>query len=192
VWLDAGGARADGPATDVIDRYLRSATAGGAVTRTFDPVDAAVQPLSVELVDEDGAPVELPRRDRPLRIRLRFRAVEAVPGLDVAFVVHDTRGVRVLDETWSDAPGAAAFRDAGRPGTYLTTLTVPPVLPAGRYVIAVWFGRGAEELGYYDALDFRLWPAADEPQQSVRRDRLVQPPVEWNFDSAGEEGARGA
>jgi ABC-2 type transport system ATP-binding protein/lipopolysaccharide transport system ATP-binding protein len=189
VWLDAGGAKADGPAADVIDRYLRSATAGGAVTRTFDAVDAAVQPLTVELVDEDGAPVELPRRDRPLRVRLRFRTAEPVPGLDVALVVHDTRGVRVLDETWSDTPGAAAFRDAGLPGTYVTTLTIPPVLPAGRYVAAVWFGRGAEEIGYHDALEFRLWPAADEPQQSVRRDRLVQPPVEWTLDRVGEADA---
>ena len=190
IWIDGGSVEADGPTADVLDGYLRSAVPGIARSSFAETPGAPVQLLSVELAGENGEPVDLPRRDRPLQVRFRFRTTERIPGLDLAIVLLDARGLRVLDDAWSDT--RAAGQDAAEPGEYQATLTIPAVLPAGRYLLALWFGRGLEEFAYHEALQFELWPALGEAERSVRRNRIVQPPLGWTVRELTKDSDGGA
>lgn len=64
--------------------------------------DKEVQLLAVGLADESGAPIDAPMRDRPFAVRVRFRVSERVGGIDVGVYLVTKRGVRVIDERWSD------------------------------------------------------------------------------------------
>ena len=189
LWIEGGSVEADGPTVDVIDRYLRSVVPAVARTSFPDEPAAPIQLLSVELTGETGDPVELPRRDEPLQVRFRFRTRERIPGLDLAVVLLDAQGLRVIDDAWSDTREAG--EDATEPGEYEASLTIPAVLPAGRYLLSVWFGRGLEEFAYQEALQFELWPALGEAERSVRRNRVVQPPLRWSVRSRAQDSVRG-
>jgi hypothetical protein len=137
-----------------------------------------------------GAPLEMTRRHEPLCIRLRFVARQRLPDLDIAIYLLDHRGVRVLDEAWSDTGNVTD--SVGRPGEYEAALIVPPVLSAGECVVDVWIGStiGAadETFVHHEALTLRLSPHPHDRAEWTERNRIVHPPVEWEMrlDPSGQ------
>jgi ABC-type polysaccharide/polyol phosphate transport system ATPase subunit len=185
VWLDDGGMRAVGPTSEVVDAYL-----GTQVTRDFASVrqEGPVILEDVGLLDHGGRPISVLRRDRPFTIEMRFIVRTRVRDLDLTAALVNARGVEVMNEHWSDT---SRDRDCG-PGRYVARLEVPPILNAGEYVVAVWFGTTFETL---------LWEAAArrfrlEGDAKSRPHRAVAIGLPWRVEreetSAPEEAAPGS
>jgi ABC-2 type transport system ATP-binding protein/lipopolysaccharide transport system ATP-binding protein len=105
------------------------------------------------------------RRERAFSVEIEYELADAVPGFDIALVVANRRGTRVLDELLSDhAPDGR-----GRAGRFVARVPVPPVLNAGDYDVGLWFGTAYEQfLWEPDLLRLRLeGGAADRPDRTV-------------------------
>jgi ABC-2 type transport system ATP-binding protein/lipopolysaccharide transport system ATP-binding protein len=180
IWLEHGEVKADGPSEDVVRRYVRGAfQETPQATFVLNPAQR-VQLLSAAVVDPSGNVVDVPQRGEPLNLTVRFVVREALPLVDIAFSIHDRRGIRVLDEVWgADTGGVLTIDDP--PQEVEANLTVPPVLPAGDYVLGVWLGSSYDgKFLDVEALRFRVWPRPDDPADVIERDRVAQPAVEWN------------
>lgn len=173
IWLERGRVVADGPTQDVVDTYLASGVRRTAVSRYDDPADP-VALRAVTILDATGQASSLLRRDEPFVIDVEFEVDRAVPGLDLSLIVSNLRGVRVLDEAWSDTAPA----DRGQPGHYRAQLRVPPVLATGEYTVGVWIGSAYESVLWQDdALQFRL-----EGSMRGRPERVLQLQLGWQVD----------
>ena len=177
LWLDGGFVRSDGPSADVVRRYLAEAVPVGSRTFDDDP-SGPVAVLSAATLDEREAVVDAPQRDQPLTLAARFVVRQASAPLSVAFVVRDEEGVVVLDEDWGADTGEA-ITPTGLPAEYEARLTIPAVLPARDYRVELWIGTAFETVLRREVLSFRLAPLADDLDESLRRKRVVQPPVSW-------------
>jgi ABC-type polysaccharide/polyol phosphate transport system ATPase subunit len=185
IWLEHGEVKADGPSEDVVRRYVRGAfQETPQATFVLNPAQR-VQLLSAAVVDPSGNVVDVPQRGEPLNLTVRFVVREALPLVDIAFSIHDRRGIRVLDEVWgADTGGVLTIDDP--PQEVEANLTVPPVLPAGDYVLGVWLGSSYDgKFLDLEALRFRVWPRSDDPADVSERDRIAQPAVEWNVRRIG-------
>ena len=183
IWLDHGQIQADGPSEEIVQRYVRGSV--GDVPRadfTPDPTQR-VQVLAAEVADEDGRPLDHPERRQPLTFRVRFVAREALPVVSVALSVQDQRGIRVLDEVWGEH-GSGVLTIDDPPREVDVALTIPPVLPAGDYLLGVWIGSSYDSFLEQEVLRFRVWPRAEDPADELDRDRVVQPPVRWRVGRA--------
>jgi hypothetical protein len=179
IWLDHGELKADGASEDVVQRYVRGAV-GERPQADFAPDPTRrVQLLSAAVTDENGEVLDPPQRGEPLRLAVRFVVREPLPLVDVAFSIQDRRGVRVLEEVWGVDTGGVLTIDSA-PQEIEATLSVPPVLPAGDYVLGVWIGSNYENFLEQEALRFRVWPRPDDPSEIVERDRTAQPHVAWS------------
>ncbi len=182
IWLEQGRVREDGPSAGVIERYIEAA-APRASRVEFEPQpDRRVEVLAVAVTDARGRPLEAPRRDMEVSLSAEFLVREPGPPLDLAFVVQDRLGRRLLDEDWGvDTGDELVVHDA--PAMYEARLTIPPVLPAGEYVVVFWIGNDYDTYFHREALSFRLLPLPDDPQWAVERDRAVQPATTWTVTS---------
>jgi ABC-type polysaccharide/polyol phosphate transport system ATPase subunit len=180
IWVEDGQIKHDGPTSRSIERYLDArGERAASVEFPLEP-DKPVQLLSVAIADESGAPVEAPQRDQPVAIRARFLVREQLRGLDVKVYLVTRRGVRVLEENLSDHHSRAECGDV--PGEWETSVVVPPVLAAGDYVLGVAIRSPYQRFLDQEVLTFRLWPPPDERRESVDRNRIVQPGVEWRVE----------
>lgn len=183
IWLDRGQVRARGPAGDVVDAYL---AAGGAMASRRDFPEDAAAPATlrrVRVLGTDGVPRATLPRDRPFTIELRLRVRERTPGLDLTVFLQNLRGVRVLEEAWSESvPGGR-----GAAGDYLVEVTVPPVLAVGEYVVGTWVGSSYDTFVYEDdVLRFRL-----EGDTQGRPERVVQLGLPFTVRRMGDVTAVG-
>jgi ABC-type polysaccharide/polyol phosphate transport system ATPase subunit len=134
VWLEQGAIRAIGAAGEVVDTYL-----GALGQEPHESVDDRTGPValrSVRVVDAAARPVEVMRRDQPFTVEVRFLVRTAVPGLDVAVHLYNSRGVEVLSEAWGDT----MFDRPNGPAEYVARLQIPPLLNVGDYTVGVWIG----------------------------------------------------
>jgi ABC-2 type transport system ATP-binding protein/lipopolysaccharide transport system ATP-binding protein len=177
IWLDGGFVRSDGPSADVVRRYLAEAVPVGSRAFDDDP-SGAVAVLSAATLDEREAVADAPQRDQRLTLAARFVVRQASAPLSVAFVVRDEEGVVVLDEDWGADTGDA-ITPTDLPAEYEVRLTIPAVLPARDYRVELWIGTPFETVLRREVLAFRLAPLADDMDESLRRKRVVQPPVSW-------------
>ena len=82
------------------------------------------------------------------------------------------RGVRVLDEMWSDTVDDRP----SEPGDYEVTAAIPPALNVGDYTIGVWIGTSYETfVDESAAAGVRL-----EGSVKDRPERLVELRVPWS------------
>jgi homopolymeric O-antigen transport system ATP-binding protein len=181
IWLDAGRIRHDGEASRSIELYL--AARAREVPQVEFPIDAEkeVQLLAVGLTDEAGVPVDAPARDEPFAIRVRFAIRANVGGLDVGVYLVTRRGVRVLDENWSDQ--AQGLAPAEGTGIWEVSLRVPPVLAAGDYTVGVSIASPYQRFVDEEVMSFRLWPRTDDRREVSDRNRILQPAVDWRLES---------
>jgi ABC-type polysaccharide/polyol phosphate transport system ATPase subunit len=180
IWLDDGEIKHDGPATRSIELYLDARGERAASIEFAPDPDKPVQLLSVAVVDPSGRPAEAPRRDKPLAIRTRLLVREQLRGLDVKVYIVTKRGVRVLEESLSDRNPGAEYGDV--PGEWEASVVIPPVLAAGDYVLGVAIRSPYQRFLDQEVLTFRLLPPPDERRESVERNRIVQPAVEWRLE----------
>ena len=183
IWLDHGQIQADGPSEELVQRYVRGSV-GDVPRADFTPVETQrVQVLAAEVADESGRPLDHPERGQPLTLRVRFVAREPLPVVSVALSLQDQRGIRVLDEVWGEHGGdVLAIEHA--PQEVDVALVVPPILPAGDYLLGVWIGSSYDSFLEQEVLRFRVWPKAEDPADALDRDRVVQPPVRWEVRQA--------
>jgi ABC-2 type transport system ATP-binding protein/lipopolysaccharide transport system ATP-binding protein len=172
IWLERGRVVATGPSDEVIDAYLTSGARRVGRASFPDEPGAPAALVSVAALDAGGAVSSLLRRDLPFTIRVEFDVRRSLPGLDLSVIVSNLRGLRVLDEAWSDT----APEVTGTPGRYVARLTVPPVLAVGEYSIGVWVGSAYEPLIWQDeAVAFRL-----EGSNGNRPERAVHLSLAWD------------
>lgn len=182
LWIDRGEVLADGPTPEVVSQYLKvglpqsslipfAPTAGGGV------VDVA----SMVVGDATGAPVEMPRRHEPLTVTTRFRTRVRLPDLNLAVYLLNHEGVRVIDESWSDT--GAKIHDPG-PGEYTLSVTIPPVLSAGEYVLGLWVGSttgGVSETFFHrELITLRLSPSPEDRPDARRR--ILRASLDWSVE----------
>jgi ABC-type polysaccharide/polyol phosphate transport system ATPase subunit len=188
IWLDGGQIHHDGGAAQSIARYLAARAHETPQVEFAVDERADVQLLSVGLTDEHGEQIDAPVRDRPFAIRIRFAVRRDVGPVDVGVALLTSRGVRVLEENWSDATKGAAPADA--PGVWDVSLVIPPLLAPNDYGIVVMIASPYEEFVDEEVLRFRLWPRPDDRRELSDRNRIVQPGVVWRVEArtpAGDE-----
>jgi ABC-type polysaccharide/polyol phosphate transport system ATPase subunit len=182
ILLDQGRIAAEGPSLEVVDAYLSPPTSPTGEERQVEDPHGSIALHSVSVIDESGEPVTALRRDKPFAIEIRFSLRTAVPGLDLATYVLNSRGAEVLNEAWSDT---APDRPSG-PGEYLARLEIPPVLNVGDHTAGVWIGTAYETLVQEPtARRFRVQgDAMDRPKRTIV---LVLP---WSVQRVGRERPR--
>jgi len=183
IWLDHGQIQADGPSEEVVRRYVRGAV--GEVPRAAFVSDPSqrVQVLGAEVTDENGRLLDHPERGQTLSLRVRFVVREPLPVIAVALSVQNHRGIRVLDEVWGEH-GTGLLSVDDPPQEIEAAITVPPLLPAGDYLLGVQIGSSYDLFLEQEVLRFRVWPRSGDPADTLERDRIVQPPVSWDVGPA--------
>jgi ABC-2 type transport system ATP-binding protein/lipopolysaccharide transport system ATP-binding protein len=186
VWLSEGRVVEEGPSADIVRSYLSSPGVG-----TASPLSAtlprkaglAAQPTRVDLrTGTEGGQAAIPR-DRPFEVRVTVEVEDPRLDLDLAVYVMTLDGVRVIDDDVRDHGPAAAGR-FGRAGVVAVQARVPAVLAPGRYRLGIWLGTPRETFFDSDVLSLEILPAPGDRPAAVSRRRLVQPPVEWEIESA--------
>jgi ABC-2 type transport system ATP-binding protein/lipopolysaccharide transport system ATP-binding protein len=180
IWIEDGQIQHDGAATGSIERYLDALGERAAWVEFAPDPEEPVQILSVAIVDSAGRLLEAPRRDRAVTIRTRFAVREELRGLDLKVYLVTRRGVRVVEESFSDEQGGGELGHV--PGEWEASLAIPPVLAAGDYVLGIAMRSPYQRFLDQEVLTFRLWPPPDERRESVERNRLVQAPVRWRIE----------
>jgi ABC-2 type transport system ATP-binding protein/lipopolysaccharide transport system ATP-binding protein len=176
-WLEQGAVRAYGPTAEVIDAYLTAGTdlAGSRTYPTREDRSASL--LEARIVDGHDRPSASQSRDEPVVLEVRFAVREPVPGLDLTVFVQNLRGVRVLEEAWSEN---VPDEERGAPGEYVARVAIPPVLAVGEYVAGLWLGSKYDQMFYEDdVLRFRL-----DGRDHGRPNRVVALGVEWDVRPA--------
>ena len=181
IWLEKGQIRADGPAPEIVSSYLDRGVAATLSAEFADDDELPCALTSVAIRDIHGELLSRPRRDQPFVVDLGMRVRAPTPGLDMAIWLLNETGARVIDEDWSDAEPDRSFQE---PGDYRVAVSVPPVLPAGRYTLGVWLRSQYQQLMDDEVLTLEVAPRPDDTTEMVERTRLVQPPVSWSVQSS--------
>lgn len=182
LWLDAGRVRALGPTADVVDAYLLEATPDAGNRAFTDDPAAPVSMRSLRLRSTTGESAGRIRREDPFAIDVELVVRERIPGLDLAVSLETLTGVRLLDEAISDTSGNGAGSALGEPGHYLVTLTLPPLLMPGEYLVNLWSGTTYETIVWeHGATRLRL-----EGSHQARPDRLLAALGDWRIGAFGQ------
>jgi ABC-type polysaccharide/polyol phosphate transport system ATPase subunit len=180
IWLENGEIKHDGPATRSIELYLDARGERASYVQLPVEPDDPVQLTAVGVTTLSGSALDTPRRDEPFAVRMRFMVREPVRGLDLKVYLLTRSGVRVLDENLLDQLDDVQFGDV--PGEWEASATIPPVLAAGDYVVGVSILSPYEWFFEREVIAFRLWPAPEQRQDSIDRNRVIQPRVEWRVE----------
>ena len=183
VWLDGGKVRAYGPSPEVMNAYSAAGITPTAERAFSDRPGEPVVARSAAVRDAAGRPTASLDRDQPFTLELRFVVRERVADLDFAVFVENMRGIRVLDEAWSESAGT----ERGAPGEYVARITVPPVLAVGDYLVGFWVGSAYDTLIYEEeVLRLRL-----EGDAKGRPNRIAQLGLRWTVEQSGPESQSG-
>jgi ABC-type polysaccharide/polyol phosphate transport system ATPase subunit len=175
LWLESGRVRAIGPTPQVVDAYLQDATPDGGTRRFPDDPAAPLTLTSLRLRGEAAGTAGRIRRDDPVVIDVALAVRRHIPGLDLALSVETLAGTRLLDEGLSDTSANGTAIGLGAPGRYAVTLTLPPLLMPGEYLVNVWAGTAYETLLWeHAAARLRL-----EGGHQARPDRLIHSQGSW-------------
>jgi ABC-2 type transport system ATP-binding protein/lipopolysaccharide transport system ATP-binding protein len=176
VWLDAGVVRSIGPTERVIEAYLAAAAEAGP-SLEFPQGGlgtGAARLLGLRVLDGRGIPSLALRRDEAFTIELEWELHEPVATFDAAVLVTNLRGVRLLDQSWSDVRAEGR----GSPGRRIGRITVPPILNVGPITIGVWLGSTYEPyLNEPSLLTVDL-----EGSDMERPDRVICIDVPWEVE----------
>jgi ABC-type polysaccharide/polyol phosphate transport system ATPase subunit len=171
VWLEAGGVRKVGPTSQVVDAYLQDAAPDGGRRRFTDDPTAALALTALRLRGEVAGTAGRIRRDDPVVIDVTLAVHRPIAGLDLALSIETLAGIRLMDEGLSDTSTARL----SAPGRYLVSLTLPPLLMPGEYLVNVWAGTPYETLLWeHAAARLRL-----EGGHQARPDRLIHSQGIW-------------
>jgi ABC-2 type transport system ATP-binding protein/lipopolysaccharide transport system ATP-binding protein len=170
LWLERGTVRSMGPASEIVEAYLTSESAPVTEDGLMEDYHGNVALQGVRVLDGSGRMVHVLRRDQSITIEVRFSVRRAVPGLDLAAYVLNSRGVEVLNEAWSDTSDT---RESA-PGDYVAHLEVPAVLNVGDYVTGVWIGTAYETL--VQDTGTRRFRVEGDPKDRLKRSVILDLP----------------
>jgi len=175
LWLESGRVRAVGPTSPVIDAYLQDATPDGGSREFATDPESPVVLTSLRVRGRTPDSAGRIRRDDPVVVEVALVVRQRVPGLDLAISVETLAGTRLLDEGLSDTSANGFNGTLSTPGHYVVSLTLPPLLMPGEYVINVWLGTPYETLVWeHSAARLRL-----EGSHQSRPDRLIHTQGRW-------------
>ncbi|MBC8164154.1 MAG: ABC transporter ATP-binding protein, partial [Roseiflexaceae bacterium] len=185
IWLERGQAVADGPAYQVVDRYLQT-TLDPALLRIDLRETARTGGMGQRLriggiTFNDGAAV---LHGEPLRVTFSFQALAACDGVALGFGFSTLDGVRILSID-SDLNGAQ--RDLPKEYAGQASVTLPRLdLQPGFYALDV----GARS-GNNSALDYmpscaqiEVLPGPSTPSVIIRDTGGVRAPGQWEWRDA--------
>jgi len=147
--LDEGALVAAGPVNDVVSTYQRSlytiATRKANLTDVEHYGSGAARFTSIDLAfrGADGTPVPLMRPGGRLGARLRIAADAPVREANVALVIYDAAGYRVIDANTASAGSFLSLGAGQRAEVEFELLDL--LLRPGTYLIGLWLGRGSIE-----------------------------------------------
>jgi ABC-2 type transport system ATP-binding protein/lipopolysaccharide transport system ATP-binding protein len=179
IWLECGRIQSAGAPRETVSSYLEHATPRQLLDVEFDAepdASAVVQRMTVRDT-ATGQVLTAPERGQPFTIEMAFKVRQALPGLDVAYIVVDELGTVIIDDAVRDRTGLEA--PSGEPGVYVVSAAIPPVLRAGAYLVRAWIGTSYEACVERDLLKFRVAPRPDDHQEFMERTRAIQPEIEW-------------
>ena len=178
VWLNGGSVIADGPSSEVVARYVSSFSEPDAALLDQIPEDRHATVVDASLLTPDGTPIPDALRGEAVRLRLRVRLREWVPGAYPQIGILDERGVMVVNEAWVRQEQGSPF-DA--PGLYDVMLVVPAVLTAGAYIVRAWIGTRYDDFVEADVLRFRVLPRDDDFDDQSGWPRAIElPDASWD------------
>jgi lipopolysaccharide transport system ATP-binding protein len=126
-WLQSGHLMMEGPAQDVVSRYLEEASGAGAeVSFAFDaaPGTDAIRLLSTRIVDSTGETMHAVDVREPFGIEIQFAVLEDLGPLFPKVKLGNDRGEIVFNALDTDP----RWRVAPELGTYTSTAWIPPNL----------------------------------------------------------------
>jgi ABC-type polysaccharide/polyol phosphate transport system ATPase subunit len=179
VWLQGGRIQAEGPARQIVSAYLDRATPGQLLDVEFDADPSAqVAMRRVTVCDIATARVlTVPERGQSFTIQMSFEVREAIPDMNIGIALIDELGVTVIDDGLRDNLADGTL--PGAPGVYVVSVTIPPLLRVGAYLLRGWIGNDIEDFVLRELLTIRVGPRPDDPQEFMERTRAVQPEIEW-------------
>ena len=125
-WLHDGRVQAEGPAEEVVSRYLEGASGAGAEV-VFEPDEApgyAVRLLSARVTDANGETMHTVDVRERVGIELRFAVLEDVGPVFPKIKLANERGEVVFNALDTDP----RWRAPVEPGVYTCTAWIPPNL----------------------------------------------------------------
>jgi hypothetical protein len=140
--------------------------------------DADVVSVAIESAAPGSDPADGLRRGDALEARIGLLLRRPLPALDVAIIIKNQAGVRILDEAWSDRRDPRRLSETAGPRE--VSLLLPGTFAAGTYVLEVWLGTPEQNLFWDDVLRFEILPRFDDRREWAERDRLMQLDVRWN------------
>jgi len=181
MWLDEGSIRRDGPTNEVLREYLTQTVAAGTAVELEDEAgDAGAAVTRVVLTDDAARPIDPITRGDPIAVRMRIETRERLPSLEVAVWVTNDDGLRILDEGLFDVPSLAGALD--QPGAHEVVLDLPPILPAGNFLLGIWLGSDAGQIIDREVLRLTVLPRVGDRDEMGRRRRLASPATRWTVD----------
>lgn len=181
VWFDEGRITRQGPAVEVVRRYLDSS---GVRRREIElDVDgsddgqtgpARLRRIAV-LGDDHTATSTLLAGDH-LAIELEVEVIDPTPAVDVAVVLERANGPVLLDENLAGVRGDRPTLE--RRGRHRLRMTLPPMLTPADYTIGVWLGTAYDDIHFHERiLTFTI--DGDDPDRS---DRLLAIDAGWTSE----------
>ncbi|MDD2707639.1 MAG: ABC transporter ATP-binding protein [Verrucomicrobiae bacterium] len=137
IWLDAGRIVMEGPAQEIVHRYLSSnMKVARSWVRPDGMAEREVVIREVRLAGERSLPTGMFGGDEDVRVEIDYEVKCFVPACQLAVRLADSDGVPVLTTADTDAePGGMAARKAGR---YRARFVIPKrFLPPDTYSILV-------------------------------------------------------
>lgn len=138
VWLEDGVLKEDGPAVDVVSKYLLAGTEshGSWINADADRVDTEVQVLRAAIETLDRDVVGTVDFEHEFSVCIEYQVRKPVRGMAIVFQLIDSMGHIVLESTDHDTTG---LRNAVRqPGAYTSMCHIPgSILRPGHYFVTV-------------------------------------------------------
>jgi ABC-type polysaccharide/polyol phosphate transport system ATPase subunit len=181
LWLESGSVRKMGPTAQVVEAYLHDATPDGG-TRVFaDDPSAVLTVGSMRLRGASSGAADRISADDSVVVDVTLVVRDRVAALDLGISVETMTGTRLLDEALSDTSANGFTSLLSAPGHYAVSLTLPPLLMPGEYLVNIWAGTAYETLLWeHSAARLRL-----EGSHQAGRDRLIGSRGTWTVTTTG-------
>ncbi len=143
-WLEHGELQAIGRASEIVDRYTGK---GGEAVELGDGIKrfgtGEIQFTDIEVLGEDGAPLDSVDPTQPVTIRLSFLAHEPIERPDFAISIRDAQQTAVFNITGHDREWLPERIPAGH-GSVDIRIASLPVRAGGYHIVADVRAEGAE------------------------------------------------
>jgi lipopolysaccharide transport system ATP-binding protein len=194
ILLESGSVAADGPASEVVTQYLRSAHGTGSRIEWPDetaPGDDLVKLRSVRVVDEDGETIDACDVRRPVGVEIVFRVLRDGPAVFPKVKVHGPHG----EIAFNAHDVSPRWNDPSPPGTYAATAWIPGnFLNEGTArvdvgVCSIYAPKLYQHAARYDAVGIYVYDPGDGDSargQFVGELRgSVRPLLDWSAERVG-------